>query len=171
MIDNTRLLQEMALQNAALMKAIGEITSARQIDEENRMKLAGQGEPVADSRNTDMAHSTPEKKRTSKKSSSVLLVERTPPKPPEGTPQKTKNKKVSESPASVSNRFAPLQNEECDEEDSFADAEEENEIPVLAPTPEVDETIAQDDHEADATITPTTQQLPGFGSNGVGQVE
>ena len=86
----------------------------------------------------------------------------------EGTPQRKKKKKISESPTSTLNRFAPLASEVVDDEDSFADANESNE---LAPVEEAGKPDVTYDPQATATNPPTQQATPGSGSNGVGQVK
>jgi hypothetical protein len=102
-----------------------------------------------------------------------LMIKRTPPKPPEGTPQRKKKKKVSESPASNpnTNRFSPLRGAASDDEESFAEANETHES--LEPVNVPGEPVVDDDLKAAATppTTPSNKESPGSGSNGVGSVE
>jgi hypothetical protein len=166
------LLQDLSLQNAALTAAMADFTRKSQ---EAEAAAAAAESPDSDRYSTPVnaGHAlTPVKKRTSKKSSSELIVERTPPKPPEGTPQRKKKKKVSESPASNpnTNRFSPLRGAASDDEDSFAAANETQELePVNVPGESV---LDDDDRKAAATTPPpSNKKSPGSGSNGVGQVE
>ena len=193
MTKNTRLLGELLLQNETLQSAITGIMSDKQAEAENHAHISMERESGAEPMHT-VNEQTPVKHQNSKKSSLLLHNVRTPPKPPEGTPRKQKKKRVSESPASTSNRFAPLQDDNIErEEDSFADAEEDSnailalvlaaeaaesavtidhhtQIPDIVTVAEAHESNVNDVQQAAATPSPI-QQSPGFGSNGAGQVE
>ena len=177
METNNRMLQELALQNSELAATMAAFTATMQ--EAKTTTETTKEEKTAETAESSpmdaVEHAqTPEKKRVSRKYSRESVIERTPPKPPEGTPQRKKKNKVSKSPASNpdfnpnSNRFSPLVGETFDDDDSFADAKESNE---LAPVQVTGEPVAQDDIQATATTPPTQQISPGFGSNGAGQVE
>jgi hypothetical protein len=168
--DNNKLLKDLSLQNKALSAAVGRLAKEKKVREDSDQQSVISGSESAN--RTQHAHPpTPEKKRTSKKSSSELVIERTPPKPPEGTPQRQKKTRISESPLSVSNRYEPLASAESDDEISFADAEESN-LPIdLDPVSVPGETDVQEDDQATATLPPSSSNhsSPGSGSNGVGQ--
>ena len=173
MEQNNKLLHDLSLSNSTLTAAMKELA---QSNESARNAVTRQTLPEPKGSQAQQEAKTPDKKRTSKKTSLELVQERTPPKPPEGTPQRTKKKRVSESPASTksnknTNRFSPLQQgEQTKDNDSSADADEEpNE---LAPTEETgDESAVANGPKAPATNPHQVNNSPGSGSNGVGRAE
>jgi hypothetical protein len=174
MAENQRLLQELLLTNAALTAAMAAFTSSSQKEAyDDETTTENKDKPVSIQVEATQPL-TPVKQRKSKKSSLEEIAVRTPPKPPEGTPRRSKKKKVSASPASnqdTSNRFSPLRNANSDDEESDTSGIQ-HESTIRAPVKTTGESVAQDDQQATATIPPLTQQnSPDFGSNGVGQPE
>ena len=141
--------------------------SHKEEEEEDRPNIGPSGGDSTHETGTTMAN-TPEKQRKSKKTVLAPVLGRTPPKPPEGSLQRKKKKKVSESPTSTSNRYAPLASNNADEEDSSADANVSHDLESVKKTDEKD---VVHDPQAAATNHPTQQVSPGSGSNGVGRAK
>ena len=172
MEENQRQMQELSMQHGALLAAMAALTtkSPQQKDKQPTESDQSGSVIIAEANSATMAQ-TPEKKRTSKKTSLAPVVGRTPPKPPEGTPQRKKKKKVSESPTSLStsNRYAPLASDNADEEDSSAVADESHELESAKKADEKDDAAVAP--QAAATHQTTQQESPGPGSNGAGSLK
>jgi hypothetical protein len=106
--QSSKILTEVSEQDKAMLTALRDLLEEKEARDKQRQRVDLQASTKDGNMHTDVPL-TPEKKRTLKKSSSELVIKRTPPKPPEGTPQRQKKTKMSNSPLSASNQFeSPL---------------------------------------------------------------
>ena len=94
MADNQRLLEELLITSAALTAAMAALTSTSQTAAQVDAAKATTDEPVSLPVDAKQPH-TPVKQRRSKKLLLEEIAVRTPPKPPEGTPRRSKKEKFS----------------------------------------------------------------------------